>query len=77
MAESLDLQVIAEGIETEEQFNLLCEMGCGFAQGHYFCAPMSAAQIGIGGPVVDLDGDPPGTGDAPQGWLQALKVDND
>jgi diguanylate cyclase (GGDEF)-like protein/PAS domain S-box-containing protein len=77
MAESLDLQVIAEGVEAVEQFDLLCELGCGFAQGYYFCAPLSAARIGIGGPIVDLDAEPSRVGEEQQGWLRTLKVRND
>jgi diguanylate cyclase (GGDEF)-like protein/PAS domain S-box-containing protein len=77
MANSLDLQVIAEGVENAAQFDLLCELGCGFAQGYYFCAPLSAARVGIGGPVVDLDGEPAAPGEEPQGWLRALRVDDE
>ncbi len=77
MADSLELEVIAEGVETEEQLALLCDLGCGFAQGYYFCAPLSAARIGIGGPVVDLDQEPAQIGDAPQGWLRSVKINND
>ncbi len=77
MAESLDLEVIAEGVESEEQFNLLCELGCGFAQGFHFCAPLSAARIGIGGPVVDLDAEPALVADDNQGWLRTLMVRDD
>jgi EAL domain-containing protein (putative c-di-GMP-specific phosphodiesterase class I) len=73
MADSLELEVIAEGVETEEQLALLCELGCGFAQGYYFCAPLSAARIGISGPVVDLDQEPAQIGEAPQGWLRSVK----
>jgi EAL domain-containing protein (putative c-di-GMP-specific phosphodiesterase class I) len=58
MAESLGLNVVAEGVETKEQMDLLCRLNCGFAQGYYFCPPMSAERIGIGGPVVDLEGCP-------------------
>ena len=74
MADSLGLQVVAEGVETEEQLNLLCELGCGFAQGYHFCAPLSASRIGIGGPVVDLDAEPSRVGEEPQGWLRSLNI---
>jgi len=40
MAESLDLSVVAEGVENEETLNLLREMGAGQAQGYYFAKPM-------------------------------------
>ena len=36
------LQVVAEGIEREEQVSLLRRTGCGFAQGHWFAKPASA-----------------------------------
>ena len=40
MAESLDLSVVAEGVEDEETLLLLREMGAGQAQGYYFAKPM-------------------------------------
>ena len=36
MARWLDLQVIAEGVETIDQIQKLRDAGCGFAQGYYF-----------------------------------------
>jgi diguanylate cyclase (GGDEF)-like protein len=41
MAESLDLSVVAEGVEDEATLILLREMGAGQAQGYYFAKPMS------------------------------------
>jgi diguanylate cyclase (GGDEF)-like protein len=40
MAESLDLTVVAEGVEDEATLLLLREMGAGQAQGYYFAKPM-------------------------------------
>jgi EAL domain-containing protein (putative c-di-GMP-specific phosphodiesterase class I) len=54
MAESLRLEVVAEGVETPEQMELLIELGCGFAQGFYFCRPMSAEQLEEGDVVAGL-----------------------
>lgn len=39
MAMALGLQVIAEGVETEDQSRLLSELGCHFAQGFLFGRP--------------------------------------
>ena len=36
MAKSLDFNVVAEGVETEEQLSMLNEMGCNEIQGFYF-----------------------------------------
>ena len=36
MAKSMNMQVIAEGIETKEQYQLLREMGCDLGQGYLF-----------------------------------------
>lgn len=42
MAKRLDLSVIAEGVETLEQAEMLCDFGCSQMQGYYFSRPMSA-----------------------------------
>lgn len=41
----LHLDVIAEGVETELQFQALQQRRCPFIQGHYFAKPMSAAMV--------------------------------
>jgi len=41
MAENLNLKVIAEGVETQEQLNILQELGCEFYQGYLFSEPIS------------------------------------
>jgi EAL domain-containing protein (putative c-di-GMP-specific phosphodiesterase class I) len=46
MADSLDLQSIAEGIETYEQLRLVRDLGCELGQGFLFSRPVDASQIG-------------------------------
>lgn len=45
MAHSLGLQVVAEGVETEGQLELLVAQGCEFAQGQLFSKPLPAAKV--------------------------------
>ena len=45
MAHELGLKVIAEGIETEEQRQLLVEAGCDFGQGFLYAEPLPAEQF--------------------------------
>jgi len=46
MGHNLNLKVVAEGVETIEQMNILNEMGCELAQGFYFSKPLPAEDIG-------------------------------
>ncbi|MEH6467235.1 MAG: EAL domain-containing protein, partial [Porticoccus sp.] len=45
LCEILSLKVIAEGVETEEQYHALKEMGCDYFQGYYFHKPMAALEF--------------------------------
>ncbi len=45
LARNLDLEVIAEGVETAEQRRLLWEMGCELGQGKLFSEPGEAARV--------------------------------
>ena len=40
LAKNLKIPVIAEGVETESQLNILKEMGCELVQGYYFSRPL-------------------------------------
>ena len=41
----LDLQVVAEGVETSEQRNAALDAGCDMAQGYFYAHPMPASQV--------------------------------
>lgn len=45
MAHKLNMKVVAEGIETELQKNLLMQAGCDFAQGYYLSKPLSTTDF--------------------------------
>ena len=45
LGRSLGLRVIAEGVETVGQYELLAGMGCDAFQGHYFGYPMAAEDL--------------------------------
>ncbi len=47
MAHKLGLKVIAEGVETEEQRNMLAAAGCDYGQGFLFSKPISSEEFGI------------------------------
>lgn len=40
MAEGLNVEILAEGIETKEQLGILESLGCSIFQGYYFAKPM-------------------------------------
>ncbi len=55
LAETLDLEVVAEGIETREQAEMLRSLGCTTGQGYYYARPAEALHVASRlafGPVV-------------------------
>lgn len=45
MANQLDLGLLAEGVETKEQVDLLQSIGCDQVQGYYYAKPMPEKQF--------------------------------
>ena len=47
LAKALKMNVVAEGVETEEQYRYLKEQQCGEIQGYYFSRPVDPGAFGI------------------------------
>lgn len=45
LGHSLDMVVIAEGVETAEQLDILRELGCDEIQGYYYSKPLPASEL--------------------------------
>jgi EAL domain-containing protein (putative c-di-GMP-specific phosphodiesterase class I) len=45
LARVMGMDVVAEGIETSEQFRLLHEMKCRYGQGYLFARPLTAEAV--------------------------------
>ncbi|HEU5111294.1 MAG TPA: bifunctional diguanylate cyclase/phosphodiesterase [Micromonosporaceae bacterium] len=45
LGRSLDLEIVAEGVESEPQRHALWELGCAAGQGHLFARPMPAGRL--------------------------------
>lgn len=46
LAQALDLNLVGEGVENQEQVDVLATCGCTVLQGYYFAHPMLAQEIG-------------------------------
>lgn len=45
LAQNLDIKVVAEGVEEEEQLQILSEMGCDYVQGYLISRPVPAEEF--------------------------------
>ena len=45
LAHEFGLHVVAEGVEKQEQLDILANLNCDTYQGYYFCKPVSALDI--------------------------------
>ncbi|MFM7703521.1 MAG: EAL domain-containing protein, partial [Rubrivivax sp.] len=57
MAHTLELRVVAEGVETSDQRDQLVALGCDELQGFFFAKPMSADEIELWAIYDDGPGD--------------------
>jgi EAL domain-containing protein (putative c-di-GMP-specific phosphodiesterase class I) len=45
LAEAFDVRVVAEGVETQRQRDVLWNAGCRFGQGYYYARPLTADEL--------------------------------
>jgi predicted signal transduction protein with EAL and GGDEF domain len=45
IAQRLGMQTVAEGVETEDDWHLLRELGCDYAQGYFIAKPMASDRV--------------------------------
>ncbi len=61
LAHALDMKVVAEGVENDENFAMVCELGCEMAQGFWIARPMRSdlvvAWVNDYAPRLSLDED--------------------
>jgi EAL domain-containing protein (putative c-di-GMP-specific phosphodiesterase class I) len=46
IAKRLSMQSVAEGVETEDDWHLMRELECDFAQGYFIGRPMASDRVG-------------------------------
>jgi EAL domain-containing protein (putative c-di-GMP-specific phosphodiesterase class I) len=64
LAEDMGFDVIAEGVETQVQADLLTEFGCHLAQGYLFSRPLPLTELLAGPPRtanIELPAQRPGS----------------
>lgn len=69
IALSLNCHVIAEGVETRDEYRAISELGIDFGQGYYFARPGAAPPVALA-PEVFLMGHASGAGDLHAGRTQ-------
>ncbi|MEH3093189.1 MAG: EAL domain-containing protein [Agrobacterium cavarae] len=45
LSRDLSLDCVVEGVETEDQLNMLTEMGCNLIQGYIYSRPLKAIDV--------------------------------
>jgi EAL domain-containing protein (putative c-di-GMP-specific phosphodiesterase class I) len=45
LAKGLNLEIVAEGVETREQLEVIKKEGCHLVQGYYFSKPLSESRV--------------------------------
>jgi EAL domain-containing protein (putative c-di-GMP-specific phosphodiesterase class I) len=45
LAEAFDVRVVAEGVETQRQRDVLWNTGCRYGQGYYYARPLTPDQL--------------------------------
>ena len=55
MAHKLNIKVLAEGIETREQWKMLVSFQCDFGQGYYVSKAITVDEFNQAGPIVHND----------------------
>jgi EAL domain-containing protein (putative c-di-GMP-specific phosphodiesterase class I) len=45
LAKKMDIKTVAEGIETEEDWELVKSLGCNLGQGYFIAKPMAAPEL--------------------------------
>ncbi len=41
----MDLEIVAEGVETSQQYAIVRRLGCELAQGYFIAKPMTASEM--------------------------------